>query len=97
MYTATNTVKFNEFMTSINARATRRMDASITMGVLELQFVQETIKIQLDPTLREINKNVMVDIERILHTFIGDTLTQRMLHDIANKIEPLARKITYTG
>lgn len=96
MYTATNTLKFNEFVTAVNARATRRMDASITLGILELQFSRGAIKIEMDPIIRETNKEVMVDIERIVHTFIGTPLTQATLHDMANKVTPLARKLTYT-
>lgn len=83
----------NDFVPNITTRATREMDAKITLGVFALEFKGKNIKMVLEPVYRDANKQLIVDIERIVHNYIGVDITGDVIKQITAEVMPFALQI----
>lgn len=77
----------------IDTRVTRSLDAKITLGILIIEFKNGVVKLLCPPYIRELNKQLFVDIERIVHKYFFEMLNTKTLESLAFELKPLASNI----
>ena len=86
--------KINNAKIEIDARATRSVDGKIKIGVFELQFKGKSISMKLGNSYRDINKNEIAEIEKMIHKHIGCVVSTDKLNEIASEIYPIVSKLS---
>ena len=78
--------------TIIDTRATRSLDAKISIGDLVLSFKDGKIKMDLPNYVRNENKQLFSDIEMILHKYVGNKITKDVGNNIVSDVLPVLQK-----
>lgn len=74
----------------VDTRATRSLDAKILIEPITLSFKDGKVKVEFPDYLRHQNKQLLAEVEMILHNYIGVDITK----EIGDKIvEDLKYKI----
>lgn len=89
MMTNLNALKLNDEKTVICARATRSSNGYIKLGKVLIDFIPGVIKICISPNDREVNKQKVVDIERIIHSNRDILPTAANLEVLAADLYPI--------
>ena len=80
----------NTFEPKIDTRATRSLDAKITLGIVAIEFAKENIRLIIDPRDRDMNKRRIADMEQITHKYIGLPITGDNIKALTNELLPIA-------
>lgn len=66
----------------------------LILKFLSVQFKDRKVKMIIDSAYREINKQEVADIERILGKFVGTDISQKSLSDLMVDLMPVATKLS---
>lgn len=88
-----NNANMNVCKAVVDTRATRSIDAKIVLGELEITFHKGTIKMSASTYIRESNKNEFIEMENVLHTYIGEPINAQTMQSLADKLEPIANRV----
>ena len=80
----------NTFEPKIDTRATRSLDAKITLGIVAVEFSKGKIKLIIDPRDRDMNKQRIADMEQTVHKYIGLPITGENIKALTNELLPMA-------
>lgn len=86
-------MKFNNAQPIIETRATRSLDAKLTIGILELTFKNGNIKMKIHAKDRDDNKQLVADLEQIISRYVDEKATKDNLQKIADEILEKAEKL----
>ena len=79
----------NTFEPKIDTRATRSLDAKITLGIVAVEFSKGKIKLIIDPRDRDMNKHRIADMEQTVHKYIGLPITGENIKALTNELLPM--------
>lgn len=79
-------MKLNNAQPIIDTRATRSLDAKLTIGILELTFKDGNIKMKIHPKDRDDNKQIVADLEQIVSKYIGVEINKETLQKLSDEI-----------
>lgn len=79
-------MKLNNAQPIIDTRATRFLDAKLTIGILELTFKDGNIKMKIHSKDRDDNKQIVADLEQIISKYIGEKINKENLQKLSDEI-----------
>lgn len=85
--------KTNTAVPEITTRATRSLDAKITIGILSVEFNKGKIKMIIHGNDRAENKDKVAELERIIHDHIGMKITEANVSNLADLLTPIAIRL----
>lgn len=86
--------KFNTFSAPlINTIETRGVNGTIQLGLLKVVFAGTRISYEYPNYILAANKQLIADMQQIIHVWIGEKVTKENLTKIADELTPLALKL----
>lgn len=83
--------KFNAAV--VNATKTKSLDGTIQLGVVKLEFFEGKIKFVFPNYVRNANKQLIADMEQIIHNYLFEPCTKEVLSKLAIELTPIAKRL----
>lgn len=87
-------MKFNNVKPTVDARSTRSASAKISWGILSIEFGHSgEIKLVMDNRDRDLNRDKFIEIERIIHSYIGEPVNSDVLNKLTDELTPIVESL----